>query len=285
MHRPLFVLHAALFTLAPAVLAQTGAEPPADAPPAATSARPPAPPLPDLPYQSLVKRDASGKVIPLDEPVTWAACRANPTLAPEDRPRVEAAIASRKTECEEIVLRNLDLFESIEAGALEKIEGDARQVMKTIGDYVRPLKPSGGDFCAKLGKDGVLTELQSRFAQKIASEYNVAVRQEIRTSMPKRKNAEDPGRMDLVRSMQLLTIDETVQTHRALVAEAARALPTLALPSELARALEPELAGVRGATDESERIRLARAAMSRLTVDQRRGILRAAIAQRVPPGR
>ncbi len=147
-NRALVVLAAALHVAAPA-LAQDAAEPPesptAEAPAqAAKASRPPPSPLPKLPYQSLLKKDAEGKVIPLTEPVTWAACRVNPTLSAEDRARLEPVMAARKSECEDIVLRNLDLVESIDAGVLEKIDGDARHVMKTVGDYVKPLRPSGG---------------------------------------------------------------------------------------------------------------------------------------------
>lgn len=236
------------------------------------------------PYESLVKRDAERRVIPLQEPVTWAAIRRNPTITKEDWVRLEPVMLARKAECESIVLRNLDIVESIEDGALEKIQGDTRQVLKSSGDLVRPLKPSGGDFCVKLGTDRVLTQAQTRVSQKLASDYNKALAEQYQASAKRGETPGEKGTAAVIRRMQLLPIDETIWTYRMLLDEASRSLdrtlPTLKWSAETLAKIEPQRAALAAASDDAARAASMRTLMDTLTPDQRRALLTATIDTR-----
>ena len=292
----------ALFVPGAAALAQI-APPPAEAPPPTELyKRPPVlvpkdtPPaestgakqdLPNLPYESLVKKDSSGKIIRLTQPATWAACRHNPTITKEDWVKVEPVMTERKTECETIVVKNLDLVEKVEAGELDKMEGEPRAVIKNIREVFQPLKPSGGNFCAKLGKDGTLTDVQSRFSQKIESEYNSAIRAELRAGMKPKDDPNKIGSIDIVRFMFLETIDETLWTYRMLVDEASRSLertlPAMNWSAETLAKIEPERKALAASADATARTAQMRALLDKLTLQERRALLAKTIETRAKP--
>lgn len=238
--------------------------------------------LPNLPYESLVKKDAQGKVIRLTEPVTWAACRRNPTITKEDWAKLEPVFRERRAECENIAVKNLDLMEKVEAGEIERIEGDAKTIVQTIRSLFAPLRPSGGDFCSKLGKEGTLTEVQSAFSQKIEGEYNAAVRAELRAGMKPKQDASQIGSIDIVRHMFYEQIDETIWCYRELLAEAAgamdRALPKVS--PGIAAKVSAEQRALAAATDAAARPQLLRALLDKLDLQERRALLSAVIESR-----
>ncbi len=241
--------------------------------------------LPDLPYESLVTRDADGKVIRLKEPATWLACRRNPTISPDDWTRLEPIFAERRAECETIVVSNLDLIEKVEAGELRNIKGDAKTIIQTINRVYAPLKPSGGNFSNKLGKEGILTDVQSSFSQKIESEYNTALRAEASASSTgKKENDQGIEKMPVVFQVYLEQIDETYCTYHALLAETARsldrALPAVDLPADLRASIEPDRKAVAAATDDASRAAALRTLLDKLTLQQRRALLAKVIETR-----
>src|SRR5215813_2355614 len=82
----------------------------------------PPPIVPNPVFKTLVERDAEGNVLPLREPIEWAALRNNPLITPGDRARIEPALQERRRIFDRIVIENLDLAEQIDAGLFEKID-------------------------------------------------------------------------------------------------------------------------------------------------------------------
>ncbi len=142
----------------------------------ATPTPPPAPAavvLPDLPYDSLAKKDANGNLPVLTEPIDWAALRVNPTITEAaDKDRVKQILADRLKQYQTIVIENIDFMHMIDDGLLEKID--------VIGagakaDMVKVKALAGKGALAKVLKEThALTELQISFSKKIADERTKA---------------------------------------------------------------------------------------------------------------
>lgn len=142
----------------------------------ATPTPPPAPApvvLPDLPYDSLAKKDANGNLPVLTEPIDWAALRVNPTITEAaDKERVKQILADRLKQYQTIVIENIDFMHMIDDGLLERID--------VIGagakaDMVKVKALAGKGALAKVLKEThALTEVQISFSKKIVDERTKA---------------------------------------------------------------------------------------------------------------
>jgi len=271
---------ATVFVTLPVATAQSLPALPAAAP---ASQAPEREVLTQLTPESLVKLDDNGRVAPLREPVTWAALRRTPAITAKDWEKVVPALRARRAECETIVLRDLDIVESVEGGALSRVQGDMRQALKTITELTRPLRPEGGDFCIKLGKEGVISIDQAKAAQRIASEYNAAVAEEVKQAAARSGAGTEQTQLSVIRRLRLLPIDETIWCYRALVDEAARsldrALPAVRWPDDKAPDIKADLAAV-SASGKDAGPKLMRELLAKLTPPQRRALLTAVIDTR-----
>jgi len=286
--RSLIVIAAWLITLAPtAALAQGDPAPPK---PAATPKKPPAAQRPPAATKAslptLVRRGPDGRILPLSEPITWAAVRLNPTITDDDRARLEPVMLARRAECEAIALRNLDIVESIEAGAIDAIEGDIRQRISITRQMLAPLRPEGGDFCARLGRDGVLNAEQARASKSMVSQYLTALRGQNRADLVAAGTPREGLSEELLQRLQLVPVDETIGAHRMLVVESSRSLDrslaVVSWPAETVAAIEPQRAALAANPDDESRAQLTKKLMAALTIDQRRELLDATIKTRPP---
>ncbi len=288
--RPIVLAAAMLATLAPA-LAQPANDRPGDAQPPEPRRTPQAKQAPrqaaNAKLPSLVEKGPDGKVLPLDQPIAWAALRRNPTITPDDWQRLEPVMTARRTECEAIVLRNLDIIENIEAGALDALDGDVRQRINIARDMLKPLRAEGGDFIVKIAKEGHLTDEQSRASQAMQGQYITALRGQYRAELVAKGVPPADFNSELLHRQQLIPVDETLGCHRMLRDEASRnlerALTALTWPTETLAALEPQRAELAANPDDEARAELFRAILAKLTVSQRRELFAAVIGSRPKP--
>lgn len=243
------------------------------------------PPLPNEKYESLVKRNAEGKLMPLEEPATWLASRHNPLITKEDWVRLEPIFAARRLECERLGIKNLDVVERVEAGEADHVKAqDGKEAVRKVRDMLAPITPEGGDFSSRLGRDGHLTDVQSRFSQKILGEYNKEVSGEIRATLPPKAKGDENqiAALPIILFMYHQRVDEVMWCHARLVEEASRSMDrvTPALPPAVAAKIKDETALLTANPSDSSRKEIMKALMARLSLEERQALLTATMDTR-----
>lgn len=264
-------------------LAPPPAPPPPIEPPPVQTARPRTPrePLPDLPYESLVKRDAAGALLPLNEPIEILALRRNPMLDDQTRARVEEVLLERRTLAEQRVLEHFDLIRQIDEGAIERTDFSNRIAAQQVVAAFEPLVAAPWvDLMRDLRGRNVLTSLQSRFNGRIVQEY-------LDAQLP----APDPQAPDeekiawsatQLRSVYARSFDEHRVAYRALLMEIGKNLGVTAEELGLGAAGTSAAAAFRAASADAERRTIISTFMGTLTPEQRTKLLEATIKARPP---
>jgi len=261
------------------------APPPPPAPPPrpipARPAKPAVEPLPNLPYTSLVERDASGKMRPLSEPAELAALRRNPLVQPEVLAEIQPYLAERRATYERLVIENLDLVEKLTDGTFDAIDYSGKEGFALVVQTVDPIrKASPRPLAEELAARELIDAQAVRFNEKITKEYNLA-------SLPGAKAGATPAERAQHAKVSLAGlyragVNEAAIVHRDLLLEASRSLdrtlPEIVTDEAVRR---PLLAAAPGAgADDEARVAAVRRVNAALTIDQRRDLLRRAIALR-----
>jgi hypothetical protein len=232
-------------------------------------------PLPDIPYEPLVKLDESGKIIPLEVPSEYAATKNNPTTkGPIAQAMLAHFIHERQLQFEEILIENLDLALEIEAGYFEQADYSDRAVMGTISQRVRPLAPPTA-FGKEAEAKEVLTRMQAQFNTKIAKEYDTAVMREARAKM----NAGDPAGAGLVMGpVMRSSVSESLYAYKRLCADLAANVDAvvgkLTLETDGQAALTTFKTELAAATDEAAKIAAAKKFIAALPLETAQQALR-----------
>jgi hypothetical protein len=289
------VISAALALLAAPALAQVVPPPPSEAPapekqvapippmpapnvtPVTVPTRKTATPvkLPDLPYKSLVVKGEDGKVQRLSEPAEYAALKHNPMLKPEEVENLRDYLAQRKAAFEPIVAANVDLVEQIEDGIFETIDVSKNENFAKLLNVGKPLKAPAAPkpVYEDLRDKQILTPEQAEFNRKISSEYNQALIAEL--------NADH--RRNLAMSYKQY-LDEPLYYHRLMLIEAAPKADALTaklgLEPAAASKIAPLVEKAKAAKSDEEKLAAMRALSKELTLEQRKELLRAVIADR-----
>lgn len=240
------------------------------------------PKLPDLPYDSLVKRDSANKVIRPKEPIQIAALRNNPSIDAETRNRLVAVLGHRQAKADRLAIENLDLVDKIEGGAIDRLEGgDSKAFNKAMFDLSRPLRPADNELNVDLRRSFHITYEQSRWSQQLWQEYNKAVGDEIRQA----RSTSGPDTRPYQKFLELQRIEETLMAHPRLLVEASRSLdktlPQLALSADTSKKIDPIVKAL-GSKDDAGREQSMREIAKHLTLPQRQDLLRKTMALRPP---
>lgn len=148
---------------------------PAPRPASRPAARPQ--PLPDIAYESLVKRDGEGALVHLDEPPTLAALRVNPLIDADLRPAVEDVLEGRRALFRELVMQYIDDALEVDAGKLSRLRVGNRDELQDILGTVERLSTRTAE--SELEDLGVITPEAAAFTRKIATEYLQALQNEL----------------------------------------------------------------------------------------------------------
>lgn len=243
------------------------------------------PPLPDMPYEPLAKRNAEGKLIHLEEPATWLATRRNPTVTPEDWVKLEPIFAARRLECERLGVKNLDVVERVLAGEADRVKAqDGKEAVRKVRDMLAPITPEGGDFSSRLGKDGHLSDVQARFSQKILGEYNREVSGEIRAALPPKNkgNGDEIAALPIILFMYHQRVEEVMWCHTKLVEEASRSMDRVvpALTPALAAKIKDEVGLLAANPSDSSRKEIMTALLAKLSLEEKQAVLTATMDTR-----
>lgn len=140
-------------------------------------------PLPDVPYDSLVKVGDDKKIIRLTKPSEYAAIEVNPmTTGPIASAELAHLIHERQLRFEEVVIENLDLVLEVEGGFFRDVDWNDRANYAQVTQRVRPLAPPT-TFNKEAQEREIMTRMQAQFNAKIAREYEVMVTAEARAAM------------------------------------------------------------------------------------------------------
>lgn len=231
----------------------------------------------DVKFDSLVERDAAGKLIPLAVPADWAALKNNTLLEDSQRPAIEKYLEERKSHLRTIVAQNLDLVEEIENGALNKLNAEnladrKNGEMQRVTNIARPLMPpkSAPDLAKDLTDKGLFTPVQGALHKKITKEYADA--------LLKDANAADKSQtlVNTLRSIFNQGLEETRTIHQEMLAAVAAHADDLAAKGVLSdTAIIKTLKGIDANAPLAARAKAAGDALASLSLDQRKAIMTA----------
>lgn len=241
----------------------------------ATPTPPPAPAavvLPDLPYESLAKKDANGNLPALSEPVEWAALRVNPTITEQaDKDRVKQIIADRLRQYQTIVIENIDFMHQIDAGLLEKIDVTSANAK---ADMIKVKLLAGkGTLVKALKESHALNEVQIKFNQKIADE-----RVKAEYASPTKSDNPEQARKDTAgsvgSSVLRQAVAEAMHARRALFITAAGKIGDLGAKFGMG---SDHIKAISSATTDDAKFAAVLAGVKEMPVEKQREFLTAAL--------
>jgi hypothetical protein len=239
--------------------------------------------IPDVPFETLIKLDAEGKIIPIGMPAEYAAVKNNPMAGDYTQAVMAHYIHERTGIVEELVIENLDLILEIDGGFFERINYNERANLREVNSRIRPLIPAT-PFSQDAQAKGHFTRMQAGMNTRVAQEYDKAViAQASRNRDPNDPNA--IGRqMDAILRQSIT--ESTYAYENLLVALAdhhagAKAKATLSAEEESAFATYTQ--SVQNAEDRAARISAGKALMAAISVESARALLGAARAERPEP--
>jgi len=228
------------------------AQPAATAAPKVERAKPQHEPIPNLPFKEWEK-DASGNLLPLSEPLELAALRRNPLVTPDTMMKIEAYVPDRRKSMERVVIENLDLVERIDQGLFEQANFNDK---KSVGEVVSITKPlTTPSFASELKNRQIIDDKAFGLNSRITTAYTKA-------SMPTKKDGMSPDEVKKATMQSMGAIYkqgfvEHVWTYNELIDAASKQLP-----------------GVKADAPKAERLAAAKAAMAKMSLDDRKAALR-----------
>ncbi len=258
--------------------------------PGTQAAVPPPAPAPEVfpPYDSLVKRDDKGKLVRIDDLADVAALKANPLVTSEQRDQANAYLAERRLAFEKIIIENLDIVDDLagkkldEMNVAERGEG-LKWLIEALKPFTAPAAP--GKIAIELNKRGVIDAKAMRLNEQISKEYINALRKEITEELA--GGPEGKGKNLLAGLSKLIraeALPEPLGIRRSLFTEAGKNLgsnlaklslsgETLSKANAIAKTLTP-------ASSDDARVAAVDSLKDILSLDQRKELLRQAVAQR-----
>lgn len=240
--------------------------------------------LPNEPYESLVKKDGE-KLILLKKPVDQAALDVNPLIKDEaTKTKVKEYLADRRARYENVIIENVDLAEKLYNGAMDNIDFTDRKQIGEFNSMVKPLTPpvAPANLGSELTKRGVLTDLQKRFNDKIAKEYNDARNKAMRDGNiaggDKNANAKNIIRIymqQVVEEQMMIYEDLMVETSKNL----SKTLPQIGLDTQGSAKAMDALKAIKG-TGHADVGHGMKDVMAGLTLDQKKALLRKTVEAR-----
>lgn len=230
--------------------------------------------LPDLPYESLVRRDSVGRVIPLKRSQHMAALESNPLLDDSSVERFQGVIAERRARMERAVIDNVDLVEQIRGGVIERADVGSPETLRAMLAVVGPFQQLG-HLTDDLRAQRYFSDDQFAWNWKIVLEYEEAMRRDIMERAAADTSPDAPNPLSLVtRYVMGDYLREPMEAYEGLLLEGVGRLDEvmrgIEVSAEQRGAVSASAAAVRGAGDDAARLNAAHGLMDALTVDQRR---------------
>lgn len=214
--------------------------------------------LPDLPYDSLVQRDAGGRIIPVEGNLHLAALSRNPLMDDSSVERCQGVIAGRRARMEEAVIENIDLVQKVLDGAIERADIADRESVSALVAVVRPFQEMG-HLTEDLKAQQYLTEQQYGFNWKIVREYEQEMQRQVMADAAGNQDPDAPNPMSLVtRLIMGEYLREPMEAYDSLLLEGSqrldRAMAGITLSSGSAAKAGPLMSAVRAAPNDEARL-------------------------------
>lgn len=253
-----------------------------------TTTTPPPQAQPRAQWHSIVKRDANGRTIRIDEALDFVATGKNHLITQADRERMAAAVKEWKDEIDQLAIDNLDFMEMIDRpdgkpGLLDNPDPNDTQMLHRAGQVLTMLT-AVGQMTVFAQQRGVMTPQQAGVNQQIINEYLQAVMNDIvaeHASDDPRKAAE--AQLNQAKAITgflfYMSCRDTLEAYRRLLADAApvaeKALEALSLPAEVLSKARPLAQVAVAAKDKpaAERRAATRKLLDALEFEQRRAFL------------
>jgi len=246
------------------------------------------PPTPQLPpFQSLVKRDDKGKIIPIEAVSDIVAFERNTLLPPEALESIKPAVLNWLADVDQLAIDNIDFLESLEPapgqkGMLDQVDVENKILLTTMAQMMTQLM-SAGPLTAHLESKGVLTREQSALNQQITSDYLQQCMNEIQAEpappeLAGNAEAAKNWRVNtLTKFLYSLSCKDSVVSYRRMMADAAGNIDAivadLRLTGDVAAKVAADVPGVKSAKSRAEQRVAVRQVMSHLTLPQKRQFL------------
>jgi|GEM_PF-2382016 len=147
--------------------------------------------IPDVEYESLVKTDDNGKIIPLKEPVEFAALRVNPFVGDKTWKLIKPVLGKRRRRIASAVIDNVDIMMEIENGLIDTLHLDDKNHLSRITEALKPFF-NIGTISEDLRSNGALSRVQAELNARIAKEYRGRMMTQVRADAED-ANPDDPA--------------------------------------------------------------------------------------------
>ncbi len=215
-------------------------------------ARPAKEPIPNLPFKEWEK-DASGALVALNEPLELASLRRNPLVTADVMSKIDAYFPERRKSMERVVIENLDLVERIDQGLFEKTDFNDKA---SVGQVVATTKPlTAPSLASELKNRQIIDDKAFGLNSRITTAYTKA-------GMPPKKEGASPEESKKA----------TMQSMGAIYKQGF--LEHLWTYNELIDAASKQMPGVKADAPKAERLAAAKAAMAKMSLEDRKQALR-----------
>jgi hypothetical protein len=208
-------------------------------PPEPVRARPARETVPNLPWTEW-ETDASGQVLPLNEPLDLASLRRNPYVTPDMMSKIEAYLPQRKQSVRRVVIENIDLIERVDKGLFEQADFTKKESVSQVVQTTRPLNTVS--LVNDLKNRQIIDERAHAFNGRIVNAYSRGV---IGPAAPDASDEERAARTNMaIGVIYKSAVNEQLWTYNDLVLDAAKEFPQIKAASDDERraAVKAELA-------------------------------------------
>lgn len=233
----------------------------------------------DVDLNVLIKKDASGNVLPLAGPLYVEALKANPKLPKDFFEKNKAYFDERRQSMEFVMINNLDLMDKIEDGAFEKTGYDKAQVAKLLETAKPLMKPAAPEVMSKdLKAKNLIDDMQFRITEKLVMNYVFAKNPVPAATAPKEQRGTDSFKVLI--QLYKIPFDEFVHIHRDLTATAADnmrdILPLINADQATADKVQNAMKALNRNATYDQKADAMKSLREVLTMDQRKEVMRQA---------
>ena len=243
---------------------------------------------PNVDFDPITRRDTSGAIIRITEPVEFIAMSHNPLLDLHKLAKIAPQFSARRRKIEKLIIDNIDTLTAVENGLIETIRMADETHLRDTTSKIMPLTTQynlGPTLTADLVNQKLLDRPTAAVTQKIIQKYQQDLIDEALAS----KNSDD-GSTPIDRMMHVTlrqSLSEFEYYYKKLMLEAADqlplVLPELDLPADQAAAIQPLVATLKNEDDIDVRARLIREIFAKLPLDTQKEILRKTVDLRPEP--
>jgi hypothetical protein len=247
---------------------------------------PPGQPQPLPPHDPLYKLDAAGKVIRIPGSLEAIALDRSPLTDAATRERIEPVVKEWTADLNELAVDNVDFMEKLDAGLIERTSPTDVNQARTVQTIINHLA-SAGPLSGRLVLKGLIDARQSQMMMQMSNEYVQAVATELTSGAQQLLPGQNQVQMQQAVSLainrwyQSLPARDVREQYRRILVDSApmvdQLVPKLGLSAEAQARIKPEVAAVKAAASEEDRLVAVRLLLDDLTFDQRRTYLGKAV--------